>query len=153
MNTATELCTEAWLLKGIHSIPGALRLADGRLSYTACGFGTFGDSALAKLEAETGHRGLAHRLEQGEEAVLFDTPLANVEKVDFPWYYFSGGVKLTVGGVHYRFGFDRPANTTVPMEVEDSLEELIGGLENVSQIIKGRRSGKAWKSVFQGRRR
>ncbi len=128
-----------------------MRLADGRLSYTVCGFGTFGDGALARLEAETGQTGLAQRLQQGEEAVLFDAPLDEIEKVDFPWYYFSGGMKLTVGGVHYRFGFDRPANTTVPMEVEDSLEELVGGLENVSQIVKGRRSGKAWKSVLASR--
>ncbi len=148
MNAKSELCTEAWLLKGINSLPGALKLQDGRLSYTAFGTGTCGHGLLSKLEQASGQTGFAQRLEDGDEALLFDAPLTGVEKIDFPWYYFSGGMKVTVGGVRYRIGFDRPANSTVPMHFDESLEDLSRGLESVSEVARARRSGKAWKAVL-----
>ena len=46
--------TEAWLLRGISSLPGMLELADGNLSFTAFGSGNFWGFQLRKLEQETG---------------------------------------------------------------------------------------------------
>lgn len=135
---STPLCTDAWLLRGINSMPGTLKLAGGRLSYTACGAGTFWRRQLRKLETEVGRAGLAKRLYENEKAIVFDVSLADVQEVHFPWFYFSGGVKLTLYGVRYRFGFEQPANTRVASEGGD----LIG------QIARARRLGKAWKAVL-----
>ena len=137
MKNSSRLRTEAWLLRGISSMPGALALANDRLSFTAFGAGNFGGRQLRKLEAEAGRDGLATRLGNDENTVVFDVPLAEVQDVNFPWYYFSGGVKLTLCGVRYRFGFARPANTKLPSENAD-----------LSDITKARRSGKAWKAVL-----
>ena len=139
MNKSSHLATAAWLLRGIYSIPGTLRFAQGRLSFTAFGAGNCGSSHLRKLEAEAGSEGLARRLEEGERVVVFEVPLADVQDVNFPWYYFSGGVKLTVEGVRYRFGFDEPSNTKLSGEGGDVMGE----------ISKARRNGKAWKAILR----
>ena len=126
------------MLRGISSIPGALKLSGGRLSFTAFGAGNCWRRQLRKLERETGRVGLAELLGDDQNAVVFDIPLAEVQDVHFPWFYFSGGVKFTVDGVRYRFGFDRPANTKLSAE----------GADLVGAISKARRSGRAWKAVF-----
>lgn len=58
------------------------------------------------------HQGSLALLTEG--AQQFETPLANVRAI-FPWYYFGGGVKLTVYGVSYRISFVRP-NGAAPAE-------------------------------------
>ncbi len=148
IDSATDLCTEAWLLCGVNSIPGALRLENGRLSYTAFGSGNLGKGPLRKLEKSTGLAGLAKQLDRGAEVTLFDVPLSEVRKVEFPWYYFSGGVKLDIDGVGFRFGFDRPANTSVTDHAEDALEEIAAGFESLRQVANARRVGKAWRAAL-----
>ena len=37
-----------------------------------------------------------------EEGRVFEVPVSAVTSVTFPWYYFGGGVKLTVGGTRHR---------------------------------------------------
>ncbi len=137
MKRKSQLITRAWLLRGISSIPGTLKLSKGRLSFTASDAGTCWGFQLRKLEAQAGRAGLAERLSKDKNTVVFDVPLADVQQVHFPWFYFSGGVKLTLHGVRYRFGFDKPANTRMPSEGVD-----------LSEIKKARRSGKAWKAVL-----
>ena len=138
MKKRSQLRTEAWLLKGLSSMRGTLSLASGRLSFTAFGSGTFWSRQLRKLEEETGREGLAERLENDKNTVVFDALLADVQNIHFPWYYFTGGLKLTLGGVRYRFGFAKPANTKLPSE----------GL-GFDDIAKARRSGKAWKTALR----
>ena len=145
---ATNFGTQAWLLQGVNSIPGVMKLEDGRLSYTAVGCGTFGSRSLRDLASRLGKEVAAQQLENGDEALLFDAPLAEIQDIHFPWYYFSGGVKLSVHGVGLRFGFDRPANTTVPDSVADSMENLVEGMESVAEISRARRSGKVWKELL-----
>lgn len=140
MNTSAKLRTEAWLLMGISSVFGELKLSDGRLSFTAYGMGSLSESQLNTLERDARQAGLAERLNNNETAVLFDAPLAEIES-KFPWYYFSGGVKLVVGGAHYRFSFDRPANENVPCDVGNALDAGDG-------IINARQRGKAWQAVL-----
>ena len=137
MKKRSRFRTEAWLLRGIHSMPGALVFAQGRLSFKASGSGTFSRRQLRRLEEESGRAGLAASLENDEHAVVFDVPLSDVQHVSFPWYYFSGGVKFSLQGIRYRFGFDKPANTRLPSESLD--------LRGVS---KARRNGKAWKALL-----
>src|SRR5262245_50612767 len=95
--TTTELSSEAWLLRGVFgSVPGELTLAGGQLSFTASGFGTLWKWQLRKLEQETGQRGLADRMDAGEQALVFKLSLTKLQ-VEFPWYYLSGGLKLRSG--------------------------------------------------------
>lgn len=141
MTPSPRLRTAAWLLRGISSLPGVLSLANNRLTFTAFGSGNFWPGQLRQLEADTGRAQLAQRLESDQRSILLDVPLDEVEAIRFPWYYFSGGVKLTVGGVRYRFGFDRPANTMPSHDV----------VGNINEITRGRQSGKAWRKAL-GRR-
>ncbi len=148
MSGESTLSTQAWLLQGVNSIPGVMTLADDRLSFTAVGCGTFSSRALSKLTAEIGKPDAAEQLENGGEAELFDEPLSEVQDVRFPWYYFSGGMKLSVHGVRFRFGFDRPANTMVPSHVEASMGKLVRAAGSVAEISSARKRGGAWKSAL-----
>ena len=134
-NNKSNLKTDAWLLKGTRSMRGSLKLSKGHLSFTAYGSGNFGRSHLRELEAAIGIAGLAEVLDNEEQAVLFEVPLTEVQNINFPWYYFSGGVKLTVNGVRHRFGFDEPANSQT-------------SADPIGEVSKARKNGKAWKRVL-----
>jgi hypothetical protein len=95
--------TSAWLLIGMTgSAHGVLRLANGRLTFTT-----------------------------GDGRSVFDVPLSGVSDVKFPWYYFSGGVKIRIGADSYRLSFVQPNNEAGP-----------------SDIGAGRRAGKALKALL-----
>ncbi len=123
--TDDVLCTPAWLLVGMtRSVPGILELADGHLAFTT------------------------------EEGRVFDVPLSEVSNVNFPWYYFGGGVKFNIAADKHRLSFVRPNDAS------DIPDRLLAGTESgapaalltagrkVSDIGEGRRAGKAWKSVL-----
>jgi hypothetical protein len=96
--------TEAWLLSGITgNIPGVLSLADGRFAFVT---------------------------DDGQ--VVIDAPVADVRDVKVPWYYFGGGMKLSVGTERYRLSFVRPT--------------ALGG--GVGDIPEGRRACKLWRSLL-----
>lgn len=96
------LRTPAWLLTGIiGSAPGVLELAGGRLTFV------------------TGQRR------------VFAVPLSEVSGVSFPWYYFGGGVKLSIGPERYRFSFVQPGEH--------------------GDVGEGRRAGRAWEQVLRPR--
>ena len=142
MERTIQLCTAAWLLRGISSIPGMMKFANNRLSYTAFSSGNFWDYQLRKLKVDAGREGLEKLLSNDEKTVIFDVPFSQVQDIHFPWYYFSAGVKLSLGGTGFRFGFDQPANTRIPTNLMDEFRE------SMKQISQGRQSGKAWKAVF-----
>jgi len=116
--TDNALCTQAWLLIGItRSLPGVLESTDGRLLYTT------------------------------EEKRVFDVPLSDVTDVNFPWYYFGGGVKFKIGTESYRLSFVQPDDGSgeAPYKTEfgDPAAFFATG------IFGGRRAGRAWKSVLK----
>lgn len=93
----------AWLLTGLtQSRRGVLEYAAGRLTWS------------------------------NEEGCVFDVQLNELTNVRFPWYYFSGGVKFTIGKEHYRLSFVRPNSE--------------GG--DITDIGQGRRAGKMWKTIL-----
>ena len=67
---------------------------------------------------------------------MFDGLLLEVG-VEFPWYYFSGGLIVKSADIDYRISFGRPA-------------EGGGGrvLEQLREIRTMRASGKAWKAAL-----
>ena len=138
MKKQTKLSHEAWLLRGISSIPGRLTLARGQVSFLASDSGSAWSWQIKRLERDAGKPGLAASLSAGEAVPVFDLVLADVQ-VTFPWYYFSGGLQIKSGGVSYNFSFARPGNT----RGSDS-----DAIEGLAEIPKMRRAGKAWKAAL-----
>ncbi len=100
------LFTSVWLLIGIiRSVPGHLTFANGHIAFHT------------------------------NDGCVFNVPLSKVSDVEFPWYYFGGGVKFRIGAERYRLSFVKPGNT--------------GG--RLSDVSEGRHAGKAWKSVLAAR--
>jgi hypothetical protein len=65
------------------------------------------------------------------EGVGFNVPLSDVQDINFPWHYFSGGFKMRIGSEEYRFSFIEPHN-------------------DYADIAGGRATGKAWKKALLG---
>jgi hypothetical protein len=119
------LRTPAWLLVGLtRSVPGVLECADDRLAYS------------------------------NEDGRVFEVPLSEVTGVTFPWYYFSGGVKFTIGADHYRLSFVRPNDASdIPDRLlaetaADAPFALLTAGRKIADIGEGRRAGKAWKTIL-----
>lgn len=84
-----------------------------------------------------------------ETSEVFDVRLDEVTDVEWPWYYFAGGVKLTVGGVRYRFSFVLPNGAEYPTA---RLQAAAGDpaalalvVKKGDDIAKGRGAGKEWR--------
>ena len=105
------LSSPAWLLRGISSIPGELRLSDSRISFIAHDAGSAWDWQLRELERVAGNPGFARSLKDGSTVALFNESLADIQ-VRSPWYYFSGGLVLQIRGESYRLSFGKPARAS-----------------------------------------
>ena len=117
--------TPAWLLIGVtRSMPGVLEYADGRLAYS------------------------------NEDGRVFEVSLPEVTGITFPWYYFSGGVKFTVGTHRYRLSFVRPNDASdIPARLLAGSEAggpfaLLTAGRKLGDIGDGRRAGKAWRAIL-----
>lgn len=122
------LRTPAWLLVGLtQSVPGLLELADGQFAFTTA------------------------------EERLFDVPLSQVSEVNFPWYYFGGGVKFRIAAERYRLSFVRPNDAgDIPGRLAAGTEgggaaALLTAGRKIMDIGEGRAAGKAWKSALSRR--
>ena len=102
------MCTPAWLLRGISSIPGELRLSSATVSFVAHGSGSTWPGQLRTLASLLGRPPFGTALEQGQSVELLAWPVCEVA-VAQPWYYFGGGLRLRRRGVDLRIGFGRPA--------------------------------------------
>ena len=100
----------AWLLCGISSVPGELRLSGSLLSFTAHGTGTAWDWQLKKLERRSGVSGLFNILNEGGHAVVFSEHVTDIQARS-PWYYFSGGLVLQIRRQAYKLSFGQPARS------------------------------------------
>lgn len=123
-----SLRTPAWQLVGLTgNRPGVLELAGGRLAFTTT------------------------------EGRVFEAALADVTDVVFPWFYFGGGMKVTVAGTRHRLSFVRPNGADdVPARLVDGTADVAGGAlalltahEKLRDIGEGRAAGKAWKAALR----
>jgi len=64
---------------------------------------------------------------------IFDSPLAEVQAVEFPWFYFGAGCTLKINGTKYRLSFIQPGNTA-------------GG--EYASIPDARRIGRRWETAL-----
>jgi hypothetical protein len=120
-----EFQSVAWVLKGItgSDAAGLLRLSGGRLTLI------------------------------GQNGTAFDVPVGEVSDVTFPWFYFSGGMKLTAAGEKYRLSFVKPNNQNSYVAGQAANEIVPGaGMLAVADITgdirKGRSAGKEWKRLL-----
>jgi len=124
-STTTGFESVAWVLKGItgSESAGLLRLKDDRLTLI------------------------------GENGTAFDVPVTEVSDVSFPWFSFSGGMKLTAAGEKYRLSFVKPNNQNSYVAGRAANEIVPGaGMVAVADIAgdirKGRSAGKEWKRLL-----
>jgi hypothetical protein len=136
--------SEAWLCRGISTVPGELKLEDGRLSYTAFGFGTILWFQRGKLEREAHQPGLADRMRRGENSVVFDARMTDVE-TEFPWYD-PGGLRIRVGEAKYRIVFSESARVHHKGNIAG---ELIQSVFIIQKLTKAMRLWKAWKDTLR----
>jgi hypothetical protein len=93
------------------------------------------------------------------EGRVFQSPLADIS-VKYPWYYFGGGCKITIGDKTHRISFVRPNNA---MDLSDGMlagqgDTGVGGAlalltagQKFSDVGKGRKAGKIWKAALASR--
>ncbi len=95
----TVITTPVWVLDGLTgSTPGEMQFQDGRVKLII------------------------------EELHVFNVPLTEVKNVNFPWHYFGGGVKFTVGAENYRISFTESGE--------------------YGDISTARLNGKIWKGIL-----
>lgn len=152
VNEATLMQSPAWLLRGVDNLPGEMKLAAGRLSFTAHGRGSLGKSQLEKLARDAKRPDLVESMRSTGQGVVFDLPLAEAT-VSFPWYYFSGGCKVRVDGFQHKISFGEPTEGASRLDSPEDLAFFVG-LHDAAGQAGGdlreaghmRASGKAWKS-------
>lgn len=137
-STTDRLRTDAWLLRGISSIPGELRLAAGTLSFTCRGTGSAWPFQLRKLAHAVHQPQLHATLEQGKSFELFRWPVNELTAAQ-PWYYFGGGLLLRHEGVTLRFSFGEPASNS---------DGIGSAADQLSEVRSMRRVGALWVSAL-----
>ena len=121
--TGEGMISPAWLWKPWGSKLGALRLADGRLSFTFTRGG-----------------------------VAFDAPLEQVEVLGWPSYGIAPNsqVKLRVAGKKHRVSFVAPTNAPEMMRAGDSAAFAAEGLLRAARALRtypaGMETGAAWRA-------
>lgn len=120
---APSYATPAWLLRGLTNEPGVLSLYAGRLRLTTAA------------------------------GVVFDAPLGAVERLAFPWYQGSAGLRVTVGGRRHRVTLTRPKGAAYPgtrlldaSRAEPGVERSSG--VTVHTVLQGRGAGRVWRTLL-----
>lgn len=65
----------------------------------------------------------------GEKGTRFDVPASAISEVKFPWHYFGGGMKISIGSESYRFSFIEPH-------------------DSFASIADARETGAKWKAAL-----
>lgn len=115
--------SDAWLLRGISSIPGRLLLEHGHIRFVAASSGTAWPWQLRKLARQLATTWPGDGDGRAHDAELFRWPLAAV-RAWAPWYYFSGGIRLAHAGQVLRFSFGRPVDADARGEELDVYREV-----------------------------
>ncbi len=138
-----KLRTEAWLLRGISSIPGELALAAETLSFTALNTGSAWPWQLRKLEREVTATGIAQTIDQGERTLVFSWPTHEIHAW-CPWYYFGGGIKVKRQQSVLRFSFGKPANMRAGIDRLDPIATSQQVSGSIDQVHAMRSVGAQW---------
>lgn len=119
VHLAPSYATPAWLVRGLTNDPGVLSLYAGRL----------------RLVTDTG--------------VVFDAPLGAVERLTFPWYEGSGGLRVTIGGRRYKIALGRPHGAGFPADrLLDAGDPERSERHGVHSVLEGRGAGRVWRTLL-----
>ncbi|TDG35624.1 hypothetical protein EZJ43_13475 [Pedobacter changchengzhani] len=142
--------TEVWLISGIfNSLPGILKLDGNNLVFTAIGTGTYWQSGLKNIERKSGNEKFCALLKQNKPAQLFNIDLGEIQKLSFPFIYFSAGAHITLHNQKYRLSFIEPNNTKLPFISTDKYEKVnLRAVEIIQDISHARAVGKKWKALL-----
>ena len=114
MENNESYASEVWLLTGyINSLPGILSLENSKLTFTALGTGTYWESGLKKLEIKSGNQEFRALLKREKPAILFSVALNDIQKITYPFIYFSAGAHLFFYHKKFRLSFIAPNNSTL----------------------------------------
>jgi hypothetical protein len=94
-----------------------------------------------------------------EDGPVFEVPLAQVGPVRRPWWWFGGGIVLTIGATTYKITFVRPNGAP---DVDPSLVDValslgaaavgevvpMNAVRGLADVRDGRRAANAWKDVL-----
>lgn len=150
-HTTTTLRTEAWLLRGISSIPGELILKDGVIRFMAEGTGSAWPWQLRKLERELHMPGLAESIDRGDGGCVFQWR-TDALQAWAPFHYFSGGIKLKQGNIVLAFSFGRPANMDLRLEGDAHASDVVAEVQKqLVTVRRMREHGKRWLAALAGR--
>lgn len=130
-----------WLLRGISSLPGQMDLVDGWLSLRLLGEGNAWDWQLRKLARLTADSDLIDRLLDGQRPLVFRERLENLS-IDWPWYYFRGGLVVTAGEARWRISFGPPVGNVGNRSLESALD-------NLNTVVSMRAIGKRWLQAIE----
>jgi len=119
--------TEAWLLVGMtQSLSASMALKDERVSFA-----------------------------DENELVHFSTPLARIERVWSPWYYFGGGLKLRIDRKTFRITLtrpnDQPGGAGRPLRFGSSpcgISTALFVWSKFKDIFRGRQLTRCWQSAL-----
>jgi hypothetical protein len=92
---------------------------------------------------------------------VFSAALPEVGPVSWPWHWFGGGCRITVGGERYDVTFVRPdgapAASTHLLESAQSLASVLTlgavpghSVAGLFDVRSGRAAGRRWKEVLPG---
>jgi hypothetical protein len=141
--SSNRLLSNAWLLRGISSIPGELVLASGTVSFTAFNTGSAWPWQLRKLERLVGAEGIAQSIDDGQRSLVLQWPVDSLQAW-CPWYYFGGGIKLRRGDLVLRFSLAEPAN----MRARAPGTDILNAIEGVDQVRVMRSLGARWLAAL-----
>lgn len=144
----SKLCTDAWLLLGISSIPGELMLRADHVTFTAHSTGSAWPWQLKRLERRIASPGIAAAIDAGKRTVVVRWPIREIQAW-CPWYYFGSGIKISRSNTTLRISFGEPANMKIRSGGDnpgEALREAAAGLDEVGRM---RRRGKLWQAALQ----
>ncbi len=144
--------TEVWLISGLfHSLPGVLTLRETQLIFTALGPGTYWDGGLRRIEKKANAENFFDLLKRDQPAQLFSIDLSEIQKITFPFIYFSTGTHITFRNERYRLSFIEPNNTKMPVIDRSRYDRVINATVEIAQDIKHSRTiGKRWRALLTG---
>jgi hypothetical protein len=120
--TPPPFASDAWLLVGLTRSIAGRLAWNGRLRFTA------GDGDV------------------------FDVTPGQLTSVNFPWYYFGGGVKLRTHEGKYRLSFVKPNGAEYAVmrgaAAAGNPAALVGAAAKVSDVRSGRRVGRRWRDIL-----
>ncbi|WP_269539443.1 hypothetical protein [Cerasicoccus fimbriatus] len=143
--------SRAWLLLGpVKSLPGALLWDGQRVTFVACGTGSFSESDLREIaEANALPAEACESIFAEKPTPLIVATPAEISGVKMPWYYFKGGIQITVRNHGYKFSFIRPQNTVEPTYyLEDQFRWTGGAGQEDVDIAGGKTAGAKWKQLL-----